>query len=547
MNIKANNFIEEFVLQDIEKYNYKKIITRFPPEPNGHLHIGHVKAMSINFLTSKKFGGYTNLRFDDTNPACESKEFVESIKQDIEWLGFKWKKLRFASGYYKKLYKCAKKLIKAGLAYVCDLSFEEIKQTRGTLTQPGINSPYRERSVKENLKLFKQMKKGKFADGEKVLRAKIDMASSNMNMRDPVLYRISHQKHYRTKNKWVIYPMYDFAHPLCDAFEGITHSLCDVTFEDHRQLYDWILINCGFVERKKPRQIEFAKLNVENSILGKRYINQLIENGLVDGYSDPRLLTIKGMRRRGYSPKAIIDFVTRLGVSKAESEAEYQYLEHCVREDLNKTATRIMAVLNPLKVTITNYPVGRHEHIAIENNPFDKKQGSHEILFERELYIEREDFNENPPQDYFRLVPNGYVRLKGAYIIKCEQVIKDKNGNVVEILASYLPNSKSGNDSSNIKVKGTIQWVNANKCVNATIHCYEPLIANGQKFDGTNFDVINKDSLKVIENAKIEPYVLKVRNGQQMQFIRNGYFVKDILSDKFVYIKTVSLKDGYNK
>ena len=546
-DVETNNFIEEFVLQDKQKLNLKKIITRFPPEPNGYLHIGHVKAMSISFFTSKKFCGYTNLRMDDTNPAKESMEFVNNIKQDINWLGFKWKHFKYASGYYKKLYKNAIKLIKKGKAYVCDLSADEIKNTRGTLTEPGKNSPFRERSIEENLKLFKEMKEGVYADGEKVLRAKIDMASSNINMRDPVIYRISRQHHFKTKDKWVIYPMYDYAHPLSDAFEGITHSLCDVNFEDHRPLYDWVVVESGFVGKHKPRQIEFSKLNVENVILGKRYIRQMIEKGLVEGYDDPRLLTIKGMRRRGYTPNAILDFVTRVGVTKADSMVEFAYLEHCVREDLNKHATRVMAVLNPLKVTISNYPEGRFEHVEIENNPNDKKQGTHDSLFEREIYIEQDDFSENPPKGYKRLVPDGYVRLKGAYIIKCDQVVKDKNGNVTELIASYVPNSKSGNDNSGIKAKGVVQWVSTRVAVNAQVVVLDQLVKSNQTFNGENLEeVFNKESRVVNHNAKIEPFVLKVPAGTQMQFMRNGYYVLDTKHPKEnIYINTVNLKDSF--
>lgn len=546
--IETNNFIEEFVLSDKEEKHLKTIITRFPPEPNGYLHIGHAKAMAISFLTAKKFGGYTNLRMDDTNPAKENMEFVNSIKKDVEWLGFKWKHFKFASSYYKRFYKDAIKLIKSGKAYVCDLSAEEIRQTRGTLTQPGTNSPFRERSVEENLDLFKRMRKGEFNDGEKVLRAKIDIASSNMNMRDPVLYRITRQHHFKTKNAWLIYPMYDYAHPLSDAYEGITHSLCDVTFEDHRPLYDWVVTECGFVGSKKPRQIEFAKLNVENTILGKRHIRKLIELGLVQGFDDPRLLTIKGMRRRGYSAEAIVDFVTRVGVSKADNMVEFAYLEHCVREDLNKHATRIMAVINPLKVVINNYALGRKEEIEIENNPNNKKDGSHTCTFEREIYIEREDFMEEAPKSFHRLTLNGFVRLKGAYIIKCDEVIKNNEGEIIELHCSYVNNSKSGNDNSGIKVKGTIQWVNANNCVNANIHNYFSLIKEGQQFNGENLEeIFNHNSFQEIKDAKIEPYVLKVTKNKPMQFLRNGYFVLDSVNqtDTPIFINTVNLKDSY--
>lgn len=546
--IETNNFIEEFVLSDKEEKHLKTIITRFPPEPNGYLHIGHAKAMAISFLTAKKFGGYTNLRMDDTNPAKENMEFVNSIKKDVEWLGFKWKHFKFASSYYKRFYKDAIKLIKSGKAYVCDLSAEEIRQTRGTLTQPGTNSPFRERSIEENLDLFKRMRKGEFNDGEKVLRAKIDIASSNMNMRDPVLYRITRQHHFKTKNAWLIYPMYDYAHPLSDAYEGITHSLCDVTFEDHRPLYDWVVTECGFVGSKKPRQIEFAKLNVENTILGKRHIRKLIELGLVQGFDDPRLLTIKGMRRRGYSAEAIVDFVTRVGVSKADNMVEFAYLEHCVREDLNKHATRIMAVINPLKVVINNYALGRKEEIEIENNPNNKKDGSHTCTFEREIYIEREDFMEEAPKSFHRLTLNGFVRLKGAYIIKCDEVIKNNEGEIIELHCSYVNNSKSGNDNSGIKVKGTIQWVNANNCVNANIHNYFSLIKEGQQFNGENLEeIFNHNSFQEIKDAKIEPYVLKATKNKPMQFLRNGYFVLDSVNqtDTPIFINTVNLKDSY--
>lgn len=548
--IEPNNFIEDIVVKDIKEKHLKKIVTRFPPEPNGFLHIGHPKAISIDFLTAKKFGGYTNLRMDDTNPEKESYDYVNSIVDDIKWLGFSWKHLKYASDYYGKLYKIAIKFIKKGLAYVCDLSAEEISKYRGNFTTPGTESPYRNRSIEENLKLFKEMKAGKYADGSKTLRAKIDMTSPNLNMRDPIMYRICRSTHFRQGNKWCIYPIYDFAHPISDAIEGITHSLCSMEFEDHRPLYDWFVTNAGFKGAKKPRQIEFARLNVEGAILSKRYINQMVNNNLVDGYDDPRLLTVKGMRRRGYSPESILDFVARVGVSKADSTVEYQYLEHCVREDLNKHATRIMAVLEPIKVIITNYPIGRVEQIEIENNPNNKSAGTHLIKFEREIYIEQSDFMENPPAKYYRLTPNGCVRLKGAYIIKCDKVVKDKKGNVKCLECSYIENSKSGNDQSGIKVKGTIQWVNANEHVSANIHNLGPILKEGKSFNGDNLlQIFNKDSLSVNENAKIENYVLKVPAHKQMQFIRNGYYIKDeklSTKEKPVYINTVGLKDSFN-
>lgn len=549
-NVEPNNFIEDIIVDDIKKLKLKKIITRFPPEPNGYLHIGHPKAITINFNTAKKFGGYTNLRMDDTNPEKESFEYVESIKEDIKWLGFNWKHLKYASDYYGKLYKIAIKLIKKGLAYVCDLSAAEISEYRGNFTTPGKNSPYRNRSIKENLKLFKEMKAGKYPDGSKTLRAKIDMASPNINMRDPIMYRICRAKHFRKGNKWCIYPIYDFAHPISDALEGITHSLCSMEFEDHRPLYDWFVTNAGFVGKHKPRQVEFARLNVEGALLSKRYINKMVNNGWVDGYDDPRLLTIKGMRRRGYPAKAIVDFVTRVGVAKADSVVEYSYLEACVREELNKTATRVMAVVDPIKVLITNYPIGRTELVAIDNNPNDKKLGNHSCTFTREIFIDRDDFNENPPAKYFRLTPNGYVRLKGAYIIKCDKVVKDKKGNIVCLECSYVENSKSGNDTSGLKVKGTIHWVSESEAVKIDIHNLKPVIKQDAEFNGDNLEeVFDKESRTVYKKAVAEPFILQIPNGTPMQFLRNGYYIRD---SKFDYetptfINTVGLKDSFNK
>ena len=546
--IEPSNFIEEAVVSDIKSLGLKTIITRFPPEPNGHLHIGHVKAINISFSTAKKFGGYTNLRMDDTNPAKESMEFVNSQREDMNWLGFKWKNFKYASSYYKKMYKDAIKLIKASKAYVCDLSFDELKQARGTLTEAGTNSPYRNRSVEENLKLFKQMKDGVFADGEKTLRAKIDMASPNMNMRDPVIYRITRQHHFKTKNKWLIYPMYDYAHPLSDAYEGITHSLCDVTFEDHRPLYDWFVENVGYIGARKPRQVEFSKLNVENAILGKRYIRKLIENNYVDGYSDPRLLTVKGMRRRGYPASAILDFITRVGVTKADSSAvEFAYLEHCVREELNKTAIRVMAVLDPIKVTISNYSEGRQELVELENNPNNAKTGTHEIVFEKEIYIERSDFSLDPPKGYKRLTKDNHVRLKGAYIIKCDNVELDENGDVKHIVASYVETSKSGNDTSGVKAAGVIHWVPVRLAIPVEVRSFGAIIKPGAEFTGDNLEeVFNTESLSVNQKAVVEPYVLQVPASQAMQFIRNGYFIKDNKEgNEIVYNNTVNLKDTF--
>lgn len=533
-------------MEDIKKKGLNKIITRFPPEPNGYPHIGHIKSIWINFATAKKFGGYTNLRMDDTNPEKESQEYVQSMVDGVSWLGFKPKHLYYASDYYGKLYKYALKLIKKGKAYVCDLSADEVSKNRGTFTTPGIESPYRNRSIKENLKLFKEMKAGKYPDGSKSLRAKIDMASPNLNMRDPLMYKITRAEHFRQGNKWCIYPIYDFAHPLSDAMEGITNSLCTLEFEDHRPLYDWFLKEAGIKENKRPRQTEFSKLYVEGAITGKRHIIKMVKLGYIDGFDDPRLLTISGMKRRGYTPAGLLDFVSRVGVTKDQNVVEMQYLEHCIRNDLNKVATRVMTVINPVKLVITNYPVGQQELLDMENNPNNKEEGRHIVKFERELYIENDDFMEVAPPKYFRLTPGGMVRLKGAYIVKCTGVIKDKKGNIDHIECEYIPESKSGNDTSGIKVKGTIHWVNANDCVDITINNFAPIVKEGMKFNGDIEEVFNPDSKSVIEGAKAEPFIKEVPAGKQMQFLRNGYYVKDINApDEQIYINTVGLKDSY--
>ena len=533
--MESSNFIEDIIVHDLETGKHDKIITRFPPEPNGYLHIGHAKAITINFGIAEKFGGECNLRFDDTNPSKEDVEYVESIKEDIKWLGYKWDRELYASDYFDKMYEKAVLLIKKGLAYVCDLSAEEISRTRGTLTTPGIESPYRNRSIEENLKLFTEMKEGKYADGEKVLRAKIDMAAPNINMRDPVIYRVLHTSHHRTGDKWCIYPMYDFAHPLEDAFEGITHSLCSLEFEDHRPLYDWFVNNCDF--EKKPRQIEFARLNINRTVMSKRYLKKLVEEKVVDGWNDPRMSTLSGIRRRGYPPEAIRDFCSRIGVAKSNSEVDMAMLEHCVRENLNENATRAMCVLNPLKLVIDNYPDGAEDVVEIENNPQKEGAGAHKATFAKELYIEKEDFSLNPPPKYFRLKPDGMVRLKGAYIVKYKSV--EKEGDEVKCVhAEMIEDSKQGGANANIKVKGTIHWVNASKASDVTVHVYDSLILDGE---GDFNDRLNPDSLKTV-NAKAEEFLSKAKVGERFQFLRQGYFVKE---SENAYGSIVALKDSY--
>ena len=460
------NFIEDIIDSDIESGKVKTVYTRFPPEPNGYLHIGHAKSLCINFGIKSKYNGKCNLRFDDTNPCKEDKEYVESIKSDIEWLGFKWDKLLYASDYFDVMFDCAVKLIKKGLAYVSDETAEEIRTRRGSLTEAGQNSPFRNRSVEENLKLFYEMRDGKYADGTKVLRAKIDMASPNVNMRDPVIYRVLHATHHNTGDKWCIYPMYDFAHPIEDAYEGITHSICTLEFEDHRPLYDWVVKNCDFPS-PLPQQIEFARLNITNTIMSKRYLKKLVDEGKVMGWDDPRMPTLSGLRRRGYPAAALRDFCERIGVAKANSEVEEGYLQACVREELNRTANRVMAVFDPVKVTLTNYDGS--EDLLIEDNPNAENITYRNVSFSDTLYIDRTDFALVPPPKYYRLKPDGYVRLKGAYIIHCDDVITDGNGAVVELRCSVVKNSKSGNDESGIKVKGVIQWVDAKTCIDVTV------------------------------------------------------------------------------
>ncbi len=469
----SKNFLEEIIEKDLETGAVKSVLTRFPPEPNGYLHIGHAKSICINFGLAQQYGGKCNLRYDDTNPSKEDVEYVESIERDIKWLGFSWNKKIFASDYFEYMYECAEKLIKKGLAFVCDLNAEEIRATRGTLTEPGKESPYRNRTVEENLTLFRQMREGKFADGQKVLRAKIDMASPNFNMRDPVIYRIMHTSHHRTGDAWCIYPMYDFAHPLEDACEGITHSICTLEFEDHRPLYDWVIKNCEC--ENVPHQYEFARLGLTQTIMSKRYLKKLVEEGAVSGWDDPRMPTISGLRRRGYTPAAIRDFCGRIGVAKANSEVDVRLLEHCVREDLNLNAPRIMAVLRPLKLVIDNYPEGKTELLTAADMP--EGESTHEVPFSRELYIEQEDFLETAPNNkYFRLAVGKEVRLKNAYIIKCESVEKDENGNYTLVHCTYDPLSKTGDVNSGRKVKGTLHWVDAKTAVKATVRMYDYLL-----------------------------------------------------------------------
>ena len=538
--IIANNFIEEFVMQDMQKNPV--VQTRFPPEPNGYLHIGHAKALCIDFGVAEKFGGKCNLRFDDTNPTKEDVEYVDAIQYDIRWLGFEWDKLRFGSEYFDKCYELAVKLIKNGDAYVCDLTKDEMREYRGTLTEPGKDSPFRNRSIEENLDLFERMRTGEFEDGSRTLRAKIDMASPNINLRDPALYRILHRRHHQTGDKWCIYPMYDFAHPIQDAIEGITHSLCSLEYEAHSPLYNWVIEKCGF--EHKPRQIEFARLNMTNTIMSKRYLRRLVEEGYVSGWDDPRMPTLCGMRRRGYTPEAIKDFLERAGVSKADSTVDTAMLEHCVREHLNLTAHRAIAILDPVKVIIDNWDDG-YENITLENLPGDESQGTHTVRFGRELYIEREDFMEEPPKKFFRLKPGGEVRLKGAYIVKCISARKDENGVITEIHCTYDPATRSGECER--KVKGTLHWLCAEDAVPAEFRLYESLMAPDANPDAEDFiENINKNSLET-KHGFVEPMLAECKAGERYQFMRIGYFAADAdhTPQKPVFNRTVGLKDSF--
>ena len=537
MEDKSRNFIEEIIDEELASGKVKEIITRFPPEPNGYLHIGHAKSLCINFGMKDEYHGKCNLRFDDTNPVKEDIEYMESIQADIKWLGFEWDAVLYASDYFDKMYECAVKLIKDGKAYVCDLSADEISSTRGSFGVPGKESPFRNRSVEENLNLFERMKNGEFADGEKVLRAKIDMASPNINMRDPVIYRICHATHPHTGDKWCIYPMYDFAHPIEDAIEGITHSLCTLEFENHRPLYDWVTENCGFDPR--PRQIEFARLNLTHSVMSKRFLKRLVDEGIVWGWDDPRLSTLSGIRERGYTPEAIKDFCSRIGVSKADSEVDISMLEHCVREDLNAHAQRAMVVTKPLKLIVDNYPEGKSEEVCIDNNPQEEGAGTHTTTFSRELYIEKDDFALDPPPKYFRLKPDGIVRLKGAYIVRYKSCDLDENGEVKAVHVEYLEGTKSGEEGANMKVKGTIHFVDANNCVDVTLNMFDYLILDG---DGDYMDRLNPNSLTVL-HGKAERIVAEAPVHTRFQFLREGYFIKRNENNEFNSI--VGLKDSF--
>jgi len=545
----SKNFIEQIIEKDIEEGHCKKVVTRFPPEPNGYLHIGHAKSILLNYGLAQEYGGDFHFRFDDTNPTKEKEEYVNSIKEDVEWLGADYHEhIYYASNYFDKMYECAEFLIKKGKAYVCDLNAEQIREYRGTLTEPGKNSPYRDRTPEENLQLFREMKEGKYPDGSKVLRAKIDMTSGNINMRDPILYRIARMEHHNTGNKWCIYPMYDFAHPLEDAFEGVTHSICTLEFEDHRPLYDWVVRELEYPH--PPRQIEFAKMYLTNVVTGKRYIKKLVEDKIVDGWDDPRLVSIAALRRRGFTPESIKKFVELCGVSKANSSAEYAMLEYCVREDLKLKRPRMMAVLDPIKLVIDNYPEGQTEMLEAANNMENPELGSHQVPFGRELYIERDDFMEEPPKKYFRLFPGNEVRLMHAYFVKCTSFEKDENGNVTVVHCTYDPATKAGSGFTERKVKGTIHWVPAKEAVKAEVRLYENLVDEEKgvynKEDGSLN--LNPNSLTVLKNCYIEPAIAGAKAYESFQFVRNGFFCvdyKDSKEDALVFNRIVSLKSSF--
>ena len=545
---KSLNFLEEIVEEDLKSGKYKTILTRFPPEPNGYLHIGHAKSICLNFGLALKYGGATNLRFDDTNPTTEETEYVESIKEDIAWLGFKWANEFYASDYFEHLYEFAVKLIKKGLAYVDDSTSEEIAEQKGTPTQPGVRNKYAERSVEDNLRLLEEMRAGKYKDGERVLRAKIDMASPNMHMRDPVMYRIKHAHHHRTGDKWCIYPMYDFAHGQSDSIEHITHSICTLEFVPHRELYDW------FIEKLEifpSHQYEFARLNLNYTVMSKRKLLQLVNDKYVESWDDPRMPTISAYRRKGYTPESIRDFCDRVGVAKRENLIDIGLLEFCAREHLNKIALRRMVVFDPLKIVITNYDADKVELMKSEDNPEDKNTTHREIPFSNELYIEREDFMENPPKKYFRLAPRQMVRLKSAYIIKCEEVIKDENGNITEVRCTYIPESRSGADTSGIHVKGTLHWVSVKHAINIQVRLYDRLfkVDNPSNEEGNFKDYINPDSLHVIKTAYAEPSLKNAKFDERYQFLRKGYFCldKDTSEEAMVFNRTVTLRDTWAK
>ena len=551
----SKNFIEQMIDKDIEEGHCKVVHTRFPPEPNGYLHIGHAKSILLNYGLAQKYGGKFNLRFDDTNPTKEKTEFVEAITEDIKWLGADWEdRLFFASDYFDQMYECAVELIKKGKAYVSDLSAEQISEYRGTLTEPGKEDPYSGRSVEENLKLFEEMREGKYADGEKVLRARIDMSSSNINMRDPVIYRVAHMTHHRTGDKWCIYPMYDFAHPLEDAIEGITHSICTLEFEDHRPLYEWVINEVGAQiipdkDEMPPRQIEFAKLYLTNVVTGKRYIKRLVEEGIVDGWDDPRLVSIAALRRRGFTPESLKMFVELCGISKANSSVDYAMLEYCIREDLKMKKSRMMAVLDPVKVVIDNYPEGQTEYLDVVNNLENEALGVRKIPFSGELYIEREDFMEEPPKKYFRMFPGNEVRLMNAYFVTCNSFEKDENGNVTVIHCTYDPASRGGNSPDGRKVKGTIHWVSAAHAVPATVRLYENIVDEEKGVYNEDGSLnLNPNSLTVLKNCMVEENLAGAKAYDSFQFVRQGFFcvdAKDSTPEQLVFNRIVSLKSSF--
>ena len=553
--VVSKNFIEQEIDKDLAEGVYTEVCTRFPPEPNGYLHIGHAKSILLNYGLAEKYNGTFHLRFDDTNPTKEDLEFVESIKEDVKWLGADWKEhLYFASDYFDVMYECAVKLIKKGKAFVCDLTAEEMREYRGTLTEPGKNSPYRDRSVEENLRLFEEMRDGKYQDGEKVLRAKIDMASPNINMRDPVIYRVAHMNHHNTGDKWCIYPMYDFAHPIEDAVEKITHSICTLEFEDHRPLYEWVINEVGAQiipdkDEMPPRQIEFAKLYLTNVVTGKRYIKKLVEDGVVDGWDDPRLVSIAALRRRGFTPESIKKFVDLCGVSKANSSVDYAMLEYCIREDLKLKKARTMAVLNPVKLVIDNYPEDQIEMLEVQNNLENPELGSRQVPFGRELYIEREDFMEEPVRKYFRMFPGNEVRLMNAYFVTCTGCEKDENGNITVIHGTYDPESKGGNSPDGRKVKGTIHWVAAKTAVKAECRLYENLIDEEKGVYNEDGSMnLNPNSLTVLKECYLEPSLKDAKAYDSFQFVRNGFFcvdAKDSKEDALVFNRIVSLKSSF--
>lgn len=542
---ESRNFIHSIIDKDLEEGKYgDKVLTRFPPEPNGYLHIGHAKSICLNFTTAMKYGGKCNLRYDDTNPVKEDTEYVDSIEEDVKWLGFQWDKRLWASDYFDEMYECAVTLIKKGLAFVCDFNADEIRENRGTLTVPGKNSPYRDRSVEENLKLFEEMKEGKYADGEKVLRAKIDMASPNINMRDPVIYRIAHVEHHNTGNKWCIYPMYDFAHPIEDAIEGITHSICTLEFEDHRPLYDWVLQAVGKWPTP-PQQIEFARLNITNTVMSKRYLKAMVDDGTVESWDDPRMPTIAGLRRRGYTPEAIRDFCERIGVAKANSTVDVALLESCLRDDLKTRVENRNVVENPIKVIMTNYPEDMTEELPVENNREVPEMGERMLPFSRELWIDGDDFMEVPVKKYFRLFPGNEVRFKGAYFITCNEVVKNDDGSIKELLCTYDPETRSGSEGANRKVKGTIHWVDARSAVKIKIRNYDYLMIEDE-----NGEYVNNPKSLVESYGYAEPSIKKAQQGERFQFFRKGYYIADsklTTDDEKVFNKIVGLKSSFKK